>query len=371
MENQEAQPEQLIENESEKEPKQSGGSGLKILILFIILLLLAGTGAGGYFVYGYWQTLQTTLGHYQSALNQTNRQQGELQAQLALAVQQFDLQKQKIEQQTQALAEQRQRFEAGQSAIDQQKDQLSHSLQELRSRLGDDQLHWRLAEAEYLMRLAQQRLTLMADPATAQQALQAADESLAAVDTGEWQEVRQMLSQEIAALAATPKVDRDALQQRLDRVLVQAEALPLRDSSSTAEAATSPESAIAGEGGMLDDLWQGFKSLLVIRHHTQSAEALLAPEQGYFLRQNLSLQLQSAKLALALGNQPLFQDNLRTSCDWIERYYATDDTKAQQLLTELAELQDQTVAAVSPDISASLQALKAQRQRLSQQEAKP
>ncbi len=91
-----------------------------------------------------------------------------------------------------------------------------------------------------------------------------------------------------------------------------------------AAVAAAPEGANSGFDfkQVLEDLWQGFKSMMVIRHHDKPIAAMLPPEHRYFLIQNLRLKLEGAKAALLGRNEAFFRDSLLSAAAWVEEYFA-------------------------------------------------
>jgi len=194
------------------------------------------------------------------------------------------------------MARQRQRLEEERASMRQQGRQMDRSLAEMRQRLGGEKSQWRVAEAEYLLSLANQRLRLAGDPATALEALTGADERLR--DSGDpgWSGVRKTLAREMAELQALPQVDQaglyarlGALEQRLDQLTPGQGVLTPSAHAAAAQAGEAGQAEGFDLQRLWHDLWEGFKSLVVVRHHERPVAAMLPPSQGYFLVQNLRL----------------------------------------------------------------------------------
>jgi uroporphyrin-3 C-methyltransferase len=353
----------------------SGRRGVSLLPLILATLALLMVTAGLLFGYRYWSQMEQTLTQLNTALEQASREQTELAEQLQQAQLEAQKQQQAIAAQEQALTEQHQRLLAAKQESKRAGEQLYRSLSEIQTRLGGKQTQWRVAEAEYLLRVANHRLNLMADPQTALEALKAADERLSATGDPGWASVRDMVAREITQLTALPKVDRAGISAELMALADQLDQLPLQNQgvSLTAEEAAVDEAVTlaANEGfevqQVVDDLWQGFKSMIVIRHHDKPVSAMLPPEQRYFLLQNLRLKLEAAKAALMGRNQILYEDNLKAALAWTERYFETEDPAVIGIRQQLAGLARREVAPTLPDISGSLRALQKRRQRLSQE----
>jgi uroporphyrin-III C-methyltransferase len=225
------------------------------------------------------------------------------------------------------------------------------------------------------MRVANHRLNLMTDPVTALEALKSADERLNASGDPGWSGVRESLAQEMTRLTAVPRVDTAGISAEISALAGQVDSLPLREEGvtlmpSTAEGSESP--VVADSQGfnleqLFDDLWQGFKSMMIIRHHDRPVSAMLPPEQRYFLVQNLRLKLEAANAALMARNQSFYVDGLKGAAEWVDHYFQTSDPSVSGFLAQLNELTAKDIAPELPDISGSLRALQARREALHQE----
>ncbi|HEY7775631.1 MAG TPA: uroporphyrinogen-III C-methyltransferase, partial [Kineobactrum sp.] len=103
--------------------------------------------------------------------------------------------------------------------------QLEAQLQEQRQALarisGGDSDSWLLAEVEYLLRLASQRLIMVGDTDSAQALLKSADSILRQLDDTTLYPVRRALAVDLAALRAVPDVDTEGLYLRLSALIDQ------------------------------------------------------------------------------------------------------------------------------------------------------
>jgi uroporphyrin-3 C-methyltransferase len=293
---------------------------------------------------------------------------------LQLAQKEAEEQREKIEQQGQALAAQHQSLLEAKKTAKQADEQFYRSLSEIQTRLGGKESQWRVAEAEYLLRVANHRLNLMADPATALEALKSADDRLGATGDPGWTPVRDLIAKEITQLTALPRVDVAGISGQLVALSSQVDSLPLKDEavSLVAPAEKTKDVAALADGKsfnlerVLEDFWQGFKSMMVIRHHDRPVSAMLPPEQRYFLLQNLRLKLEAAKAALMGHNQSLYGENLAAAAEWASTYFDSEDPAVVGFSEQLEGLAKREIAPVLPDISASLIALQARRQRVSE-----
>jgi uroporphyrin-III C-methyltransferase len=346
---------------------------LQRLPLILAVLALLAVSAGLLFGYRYWTEMKQSLAVLDSALRQANQAQAKLAQQLKQAEQAAQSQQDEIEAQKTALEEQHKRLLEAKDASQKTGDQFYRSLAEIQTRLGGKESQWRAAEAEYLLRVANHRLTLMGDPTTAQEALKSADERLGATGDPGWAPVREIIAREITQLKALPKVDLSGISAELAALSSQVDKLPLQDEGVSLVSGRAPADEfpkLAADGGFdfkraLDDFWQGFKSMMVIRHHNRPISAMLPPEQRYFLLQNLRLKLEAAKAALMGRNQALYADTLKSAEDWVSTYFEAGDPAVTGFRSQLEGLAQRQIAPALPDISGSLRALQERRKQLS------
>ena len=90
------------------------------------------------------------------------------------------------------------------------------------------------------------------------------------------------------------------------------------------------------------------------RRGNERINPILPPEEEYYLRQNLTLKLEQAQIALLKGNQTAFRYGLEQSKGWIEKYFDPFDITTISMLDTLGDLEAVEVAQRIPDISNSL-----------------
>ncbi|MCG7899306.1 MAG: uroporphyrinogen-III C-methyltransferase [Candidatus Thiodiazotropha weberae] len=365
---------QAIEAEVEVLESGSGQSNTARLPVVLAGVALLAVIASLVFGYRYWVEMKTTLEQMNRDLAEANQQQSQFAERLMQSQQAFTKQQQQIAEQQQALVEQAERVKQAKEAAKKQDTQLYRSLSEIQTKLGGREGQWRVAEAEYLIRVANHRVSLMGDVSTALEALKSADERLSASGDPVWSGVREQLAREITQLKAVPIVDQAGISAELTALADQVERLPLHDEgialianekqTAGGESVASTESLALEQ--IVDDLWQGFKSMMVIRHHDRPVSAMLPPEQRYFLIQNLRLKLENAKAALMGQDASLYQDSLNGALEWLSAYFLMEDPGVSGFKGQLEALTKRDIAPQLPDISASLRVLQEQRQQLSQ-----
>jgi uroporphyrin-3 C-methyltransferase len=220
---------------------------------------------------------------------------------------------------------------------------------------------WLTAEAEYYMQLANAQVQLAGNAELAAFALELADRRIRELGDPVYTPVRRELADEITALRAVEDVDTEGVTLTLASLADVVQSLPL-DEEVTPEGEPRPE--IDGELSGLSRAWaavkNAFSDMVSVRRTDEQLEPLLSPEAQYFLRTNIALQLQTARLALLQGQDAIFRQSLRDARAWLERYFDTDSKAVSGAMETIAELADSPVSAELPDVSASLRLFRQQ-----------
>ena len=228
------------------------------------------------------------------------------------------------------------------------------------SRSADDRL---LSEVEQMLVLASQQLQLAGNVRGALAALQAADQRLARAEKLAATPLRRAITQDMDRLKAVPLVDTAGLAVKIDQAIAQTDQLPLIISE-TLPAARVSRVKTSDEQGFTRaarDLWEEMKGLVRIRDLETQDAALLAPQQAYFLRENVKLRLLAARMALLARDEAAFREDMRASQAWITRYFDTKARPTQAVLAALKQVGESPVTITVPDINTSLAAVRTAR----------
>ncbi|PFG52027.1 uroporphyrin-3 C-methyltransferase [Marinobacter sp. LV10R520-4] len=268
-------------------------------------------------------------------------------------------QAQRLQSLTDAVAAQRELIATQQRQIDHN----ATTLLEAGNRTRTD---WLLAEAEYLLRVANQRLLIEKDIKGAASALQAADDVLAESDDIGVYPVRQQLAREMLALKSIVAVDRTGLYLQLEAVIDSVHQLTdqalIHENAPGFILSADASDVDVGEPSMAVRAWQSFtrtlKQVVVVRRLDEQVKPLLSPDQSAYARLNLQLMLEEAELAVLRGNQELYQKSLEKAGTTIQEWYNADNPRVGALADTLSELASRNVDPELPDISRSLGLLK-------------
>lgn len=338
-----------------RNPKASGGGGVfKTIVVLLLLLILAAAGAAGWWFYQQQQQAPAV-------------EQGLVDQQQSLKRLEQRLNDERSERQSQ------QQAQAGlsQSINDVQLKINSHArrLRELSTTSRND---WLLAEAEYLIRLANQRLITERNTKNATVLLVTADGILRGLDEVDLLPVREALAKSITALRSAQMVDREGLYLQLNALSEQLVNLPLIEPE-LEEGAMPDEAGVSAavnedseslSQNWRDQLLQGFNAaldsasdLIRVRRRDTPLEPLPSVEEDHQVRYNLAIMLEQAQMALLREEQAIYEVSLQKAQQWLNSYFELNDSAAP-LVDQLLELEQENVVQQLPDISEGLEVLR-------------
>lgn len=235
-----------------------------------------------------------------------------------------------------------------------QRGQLEELIQSL-SRSRDENV---LIDIEAALRVAQQQsaITGSAEPLVA--TLKQADERLARYSEPRLEGVRRAINRDLDRVKAVGVADLSTLSIRLDEAIRMVDELPLLASAEphragpreSARAASSPRPAAAASAAVgvafvagdpstwwpalrqrlaawVDGVWSEVRSLVRVTRIEQPEAALLAPDQMFFVRENLKLRLLNARLAVLSRQFDTAQADLQSARTTLERYFDRSSRK--------------------------------------------
>jgi uroporphyrin-3 C-methyltransferase len=218
---------------------------------------------------------------------------------------------------------------------------------------------WLLAEAEYYLQIANAQLQLAGNPQLATLALQFADERLSQLADPALTEVRRALSDELRAIEVMEKPDIEGVTLTLASLAGVIDSLQLRQEVGMPDSGPGElDPELRGLDRALASLKKAVGDVVSVRRTDEVATPLTAPDAVYFLRTNLALQLQAARLALLRGEKEIFEQSLDDASEWLTRYYDTESAPVKSALQTIAEIRNGMFSVSPPDISKSLRLLR-------------
>ena len=219
--------------------------------------------------------------------------------------------------------------------------------------------HWQRQEIEQLLRIANHQLRLADDPGSALAALEEADQALRDLDDPTLVPVRQQLANDILALKSINQPDVEGIALKLGSLAARVDSLRLSGMVDVeAKKSSAATQADSGFARIRRKIGEFFADIFRVRKTTGSSAPLLAPDEAFFLRRNVELELRSARLALLSDNEPVYRESLRSARRWVEEYFDTDDQGVGSFVSAIAELEGRRLAVSYPDISGSIRTLR-------------
>ena len=231
-------------------------------------------------------------------------------------------------------------LEARVSEMAVQRGQLEDLIQSL-SRTRDENL---LVDIEAAIRVASQQaaITGSAEPLVA--TLRQSEERLARYRQPRLEGVRRAIARDLDRVRALSVADVSTLAIKLDEAARLVDELPLLAApgehlgSAARQRAAAPAAPAASAGGSVSDghwadrlastwgaaiggVWSEAKSLVRVTHIAHPDAMLVAPDQSFFVRENLKLRLLNARLALLSRQFDTAQADLQAVQTTLERYF--------------------------------------------------
>lgn len=217
-------------------------------------------------------------------------------------------------------------------------------------------IQWHLADAHYLLRMANDQLTINNNPDTAIVLLQDANQQLAMVSQPQYAVLRSEIIKTIAQLKRLPKIDINEMTMRIAKISDQIQSLP--------SVAPMPAQHLQQQQVEQQDwrqIWhktlQELRSLVVITKTEQSMKPLLTCDQRIYFNLHASNLLQQAQWAVLHRNQKIYQSSIKQTIQLINQYFK-NDPQTVIITQQLKNLLTVNVAPEYPDIQGLMQQLK-------------
>lgn len=258
-----------------------------------------------------------------------------------------------------------------------QRSQIEELIQSL-ARSRDENL---LADLDAALRVAMQQASITGSVEPLAAALRQAQERLARYPQPRLDRVRRAVMQDLDRLKASAGADLPTLAQRLDETMRLIDELPLHSAVDrkvkraevmpAAAAASQPSrsqgSSPAAWGQWLQDktqalvgeVWREARDLIRVTRVDDPQAALLAPEQAFFLRENVKLRLLNARLALMSRHFDVAQADLKEAQIMLERYFDASSRRVSLAAEQLQQVAIQGRRVSVPRPEATLAALAA------------
>ncbi len=220
-----------------------------------------------------------------------------------------------------------------------------------------------LADIEQVVLTANQQLQLAGNVKAAIIALQNADTRLQRINKPQFTNLRRALNADIQRLQSLPQVDTVGMTLTLDSLIAHIDNLPLASDHEIPIKSVAPQNLTTVDAAHRfgREMWQEIKGLVQIRRLDTPDSALLAPEQAYFLRQNLKLRLLTARIALLARDEASYKTDLIAAKNWLQRYFNEHDSRTIDAAKKIDKLAGSTISIQLPTLTESVTALQTSR----------
>ncbi|OTA20925.1 cell developmental protein SirA [Xenorhabdus beddingii] len=317
-------------------PKRYGWVGNTLSIAISLAI-----GVGGLYIYYHGKQQNAVLSAENLALQQ----------ELASLTQQQSADKQNFDTHLQALQSSLQQYSS-------QNQQLDDRLEELQTRISalshTDLESWRLAQASSLVKMAGRKIWSEQDVTTAIALLKDADQNLAEMDDPSLIYARKAIMADIDSLTKIKQTDLDGIILTLNQLSNQVDNLRLDDQVEQTEPMETNNHEISASLSdwrkNLSNSWHSFMdNFITVTPRDGSKEPLLAPNQDFYLRENIRSKLLIAAQAVPRHQNEIYQKALGSVDEWVRSYFDTSVTDAKNFLADVDSLEKQPLSIDVPE----------------------
>ena len=270
------------------------------------------------------------------------------------------------------------------SEVSLQRSQLEELMQTL-SRSRDETL---VVDVESALKLAQQQAQLAGTAEPLLAALRAADQRIARAAQPRLNSLQRAIIRDTERIQSANLTDVPLLLVKLDEMSRLADELPLANGvkppqlaatasplavSRAVSVSSFPRAPVTAENKdtlwpvaldakawaekALATVWSEASKLLRVSRIDQPEAALMAPDQGFFLRENLKLRLLNARVGLLSRQTDTARADLGVAANWIGKYFDGSARKTQAAVQLLQQVQGQLKTSELPRLDETMAAL--------------
>jgi len=335
-------------------PKKSK-KGLLVVLLLIVVLLVCGAMFGGWYFLS-----QKPVEQVQQPANNTPQVVVEpkpdvteiFEARIAELTQELDAVRRQVVQTNQQQSSVVAKVGDAQRQTESQLLSLARRITEANATESGD---WILAEADYLLRIANQRLVTSQDISGAIEMMRKADNILLELAYPELTEARRQLVADITRLELIQPIDREGIYFALDALRPAISEL----SSSDIERLEVSESEVKD----VQSIWRYWEKLkhalspyIVVKSDAGERKYLVSDDQDALIKAQIHLDVRQAQLAMMSGREAVYQSALERAIETVELNYGTA-SNAQSMMKILKGYANRSVSQESLDINQSVRTL--------------
>lgn len=217
------------------------------------------------------------------------------------------------------------------------------------------------ADLEAALRLAQDQAQLTGSPQPLLLALRSADRRLARAGDPRLAPVVRAVASDLERIQGASTPDTAGLLARIDQLLREVDKLPVANAVGPGRAAAAPDETPPERpswwrrwlGAVADEA----RALVRVSRVERPEASMLSPDQAFFVRENLKLRLQGARLAILVRQFDAARADLSAAARDLGTWFDTASRRTQAAATQLQQIQGGTRAAELPRPDDTLVAL--------------
>jgi uroporphyrin-3 C-methyltransferase len=218
---------------------------------------------------------------------------------------------------------------------------------------------WLLAEAEYLARLARQRLQTERSVKSPLALLQSVDAILTQIDDPNLLQARGAVAADITSLRLTPNIDREGIYLELQALASSVDKLLLVELAEPQKSVKQPvEKPVQQKQTVLDEFLTDLSSLVRVRQRQNPIEPILLPYEERIVRRNMQMIFEQAQLSLLREEQKIYRATLEKAQHYLQRFFQSNPA-SQAVNQRIAVLLDTSITQQIPNVHNSLEAIQA------------
>jgi uncharacterized protein HemX len=339
-------------------PEKRSNGGLWLAIIFLLIVLLA--GAGFYFLSQLRDKQEGLGGEVKSELT---RQINDYQKQLTAIQSQISALQSEIAGKEDHFSKTLSDFsDLHSQKIETTRKELSDKVTQVQRQLGKTRGDWLVADAEYLLSVASERLHLVGDINTTREALEAADQRLRESGDSGVIKVREQIASEIAMVQKIQLADIIGLYGGIQALEAEVSKLDLflpyaGKPLTPPEQVDNSEAISEDTNQIINTAIHQLEDIVTIKRSEKPIKEILSQEQAEFIKQQLKIKLEMLKIALVQQNDNLFQTTLDDTISWASQHF-TADANYNNFIEQVKKLKSEKLRSQLPDISKSLKMLR-------------
>jgi uroporphyrin-3 C-methyltransferase len=204
---------------------------------------------------------------------------------------------------------------------------------------------WYVAEAQYLVKLANDHLQFTHDTTLALTLIQRAEQVLQGIQDPSLLDLRKSLATDLEKVKSISAVDVSAIYLKLNAIDVQVDQLPFPLQPLSVAAAEKISTTLPADTHwwqkILIQTRDALHQIVIVRNTNEKSLPLVLPQEKQFFRLNLHSQLQDAMWAVLHHRAAIYEASLGRSQKWIEQYFdqtATLTKTTQETLQALRQI---------------------------------